>query len=68
MQMNLTGFLNAKRSREFMGELWAMLVAAQETDDGIAPQLVDMKITEMTQYSADVKPAEHKGERRDPLK
>jgi len=47
MQINLTGFLNAKRSREFMAELWQMLLAAQKTVDGIPPQLVNEKIQQL---------------------
>lgn len=47
MQINLTGFLNAKRSREFMAELWNHLVAAQLTEDGIPPALIDAKVEEL---------------------
>jgi hypothetical protein len=35
MQINLTGFLNARRAREFMGEMWALLGEAQNSPDGI---------------------------------
>lgn len=47
MQANLTGFLNAKRAREFMGELWALLDAAQKETDGIPPQLVEEKMRQI---------------------
>ena len=30
MQINLTGFLNGKNARIFMGELWALLNSAQK--------------------------------------
>ena len=29
LQINLTGFLNSKNSRLFLGELWELLVSAQ---------------------------------------
>ena len=35
MQINLAGFLNARRAREFMGELWSILVDAQSSPDGM---------------------------------
>lgn len=35
MQINLTGFLNARRAREFLGELWQILIEAQSNPDGI---------------------------------
>ena len=38
MQINLTGFLNGKNARIFMGELWAMLDSAQKSERGI-PQV-----------------------------
>jgi hypothetical protein len=47
MQINLTGFLNARRARLFMGELWNLLIEAQETPDGIPMSLVQMKIEEL---------------------
>ena len=34
MQINLTGFLNGKYARMFMGELWAMLDSAQNSEVG----------------------------------
>merc|ERR1712130_566877 len=47
MQINLTGFLNGKYARVFMGELWAMLDSAQNSENGIPTELVNMKIEEM---------------------
>ncbi|KAK0426246.1 hypothetical protein QR680_009603 [Steinernema hermaphroditum] len=52
MQINLTGFLNARRSREFMGELWELLNEAQQTDDGIPPSILEKKMKEMKQSGA----------------
>ena len=34
MQINLTGFVNGKNARLFMGELWALLDSAQQTESG----------------------------------
>ena len=36
MQINLTGFVNGKNARIFMGELWALLASAQATESGTA--------------------------------
>ncbi|CAJ0575237.1 unnamed protein product, partial [Mesorhabditis spiculigera] len=47
MQINITGFLNARRAREFMGELWSLLLEAQEAEDGIPPSLVEKKLKEV---------------------
>ncbi|MFH4984505.1 hypothetical protein AB6A40_011214 [Gnathostoma spinigerum] len=47
MQINLTGFLNARRAREFMGELWTMLLEAQNSEDGIPSSLIEKKIKEL---------------------
>lgn len=47
MQINLTGFLNARRSREFMGELWQLLLEAQESPDGIPETLINRKMAEL---------------------
>uniref|UniRef100_A0A1I7X2Y8 PWI domain-containing protein n=1 Tax=Heterorhabditis bacteriophora TaxID=37862 RepID=A0A1I7X2Y8_HETBA len=59
MQINITGFLNARRAREFMGELWVLLVEADEADDGIPRSLIDKKLNEMkreTPRNGDTKP------------
>jgi len=47
MQINLTGFLNGKYARMFMGELWTMLDSAQNSENGIPAELVNMKIDEI---------------------
>ncbi|KAK5969375.1 hypothetical protein GCK32_010946 [Trichostrongylus colubriformis] len=47
MQINITGFLNARRAREFMGELWMLLIEADESEDGIPRSLIEKKIDEM---------------------
>jgi hypothetical protein len=47
MQINLTGFLNGKKAREFMGELWHLLISAQNSDDGIPQELVNSKKEEI---------------------
>lgn len=47
MQINLTGFLNARRAREFMAELWQMLAESQASPDGIPSSLVERKIHEL---------------------
>lgn len=49
MQINLTGFLNGKNAREFMGELWALLISGQSAPDGIPPQLIEAKKEEIKQ-------------------
>ena len=47
MQINLTGFLNGKNARIFMGELWKMLNSAQNNAEGIPQELLDQKMEEM---------------------
>lgn len=47
MQINLTGFLNGKKAREFMGELWKLLMSAQSSGDGIPVELVNAKKEEI---------------------
>merc|ERR1712096_559333 len=47
MQINLTGFLNGKYARMFMGELWTMLDPAQNSENGIPAELVNMKMDEI---------------------
>lgn len=43
MQINLTGFLNGKNARSFMGELWDLLVSAQESVTGIPDAFLQQK-------------------------
>jgi len=47
MQMNLTGFLNAKNSRIFMQELWTLLLSAMENIGGIPAEFVEQKKEEI---------------------
>lgn len=47
MQINMTGFLDGKRAREFMEKLWTLLLDAQSTPDGIPKLLVEQKKEEM---------------------
>ena len=47
MQINLTGFLNGKNARIFMGELWKMLDSAQTNEAGIPQELLDQKKEEI---------------------
>ena len=49
MQINLTGFLNGKNARIFMGELWKLLDLAQnmyprKTTSGIPQEMADLKV------------------------
>ena len=45
--MNLTGFLNAKNARIFLGELWQLLHSAMESDNGIPLQFIEDKKLEI---------------------
>lgn len=47
MQMNLTGFLNAKNARVFMQELWELLLSAQENIGGIPAKFLEQKKEEI---------------------
>lgn len=47
MQINLTGFLDGKRAREFMDKLWQLLVDAQTASDGIPQVLIAEKAEEI---------------------
>lgn len=49
MQINLTGFLNGKNAREFMGELWPLLLSAQENIAGIPSAFLEQKKEEIKQ-------------------
>ncbi|VFV30917.1 srrm1 protein, partial [Lynx pardinus] len=49
MQINLTGLLNGKNAREFMGELWAQLLSAQENIAGIPSASLELKKEEIKQ-------------------
>lgn len=47
MQINLTGFLNPKNARIFLGELWDLLLSAQENIGGIPAQFLEQKKEEI---------------------
>ena len=49
MQINITGFLQGKNAREFMKELWTLLVSAQENIGGIPSSLLEKKKEEIKQ-------------------
>jgi len=55
IQINLTGFLNAKNARAFMGELWPMLVSAMKNPHGIPDSLIEAKRAEMEANKTDEK-------------
>lgn len=54
MQINLTGFLNGKNAREFMGELWPLLLSAQENIAGIPTAFLELKKEEIKQRQVGV--------------
>ena len=47
MQIMLTGFLGKTRAKNFMTDLWNMLISAQESDKGIPPELIELKKQEL---------------------
>ncbi|CAD5125116.1 DgyrCDS13359 [Dimorphilus gyrociliatus] len=47
MQINLTGFLNARNARIFMSELWDLMLTAMESPNGIPEQFVEKKKIEL---------------------
>lgn len=49
MQINLTGFLNGKNAREFMRDLWPLLLSAQENIAGIPSAFLEQKKEEIKQ-------------------
>lgn len=49
MQINLTGFLNGSKAREFMGELWQLLYSAQTSKTGIPQELLLAKAQDIVQ-------------------
>lgn len=48
IQINLTGFLHGKNAREFMAELWKLLISAQENPTGIPDSLLELKKEELS--------------------
>lgn len=55
MQINMTGFLNGKNARQFMDELWALLLSAQESENGIPEELIAQKKEEILKREEDAK-------------
>jgi len=53
VQINLTGFLNAKNARTFMAELWPMLISATKNPHGIPDKLIEIKRQEMEMVKED---------------
>lgn len=49
MQINITGFLQSKNAREFMKELWSLLLSAQENIGGIPSTFLEKKKEEIKQ-------------------
>lgn len=47
MQINLTGFLDGKNAREFMAELWTLLISAEDSTDGIPAAILEQKKDEL---------------------
>lgn len=47
MQINMTGFLNGRNARQFMDELWALLLSAQDSDSGIPAEFIQQKKDEI---------------------
>ena len=47
MQINLTGFLNARNARQFMTELWVLLLSAQDNIGGIPAKFMEQKKEEI---------------------
>merc|ERR1712071_415546 len=53
MQINLTGFLNAKNARTFMCELWDLLASAMENIGGIPAKFLEQKKEEIKKRQAE---------------
>lgn len=51
----MTGFLNGKNARQFMDELWALLLSAQESDTGIPSEFIQQKKDEILKREEDNK-------------
>lgn len=52
MQINLTGFLNARISREFVAEMWQMFIEAASSPDGIPLSIVEKKMEQIKAAAA----------------
>lgn len=51
----MTGFLNGKNARQFMDELWALLLSAQDSESGIPEELIAQKKEEILKREEDAK-------------
>lgn len=47
MQINMTAFLDGKNARQFMDELWALLLSAQASESGIPELFIQQKKDEI---------------------
>jgi len=47
VQINITGFINGKNAKEFVGELWPMLISATTNGTGIPQSILDAKKREI---------------------
>jgi len=54
MQMNITGFLNAKNARTFIQDLWELLLSAQENIGGIPAVFLEQKKEEIKMRQVNV--------------
>lgn len=52
MQINMTGFLGKTNARNFMQELWDLLLDAQDNPNGIPTKLIELKKAEMKKSAA----------------
>uniref|UniRef100_A0A7N8YFM5 Serine/arginine repetitive matrix protein 1 n=1 Tax=Mastacembelus armatus TaxID=205130 RepID=A0A7N8YFM5_9TELE len=72
MQINLTGFLNGKNAREFMKDLWPLLLSAQDNIAGIPSAFLEQKKEEIKQrqvsFSLKRKSRSPSPRRRSPVK
>ncbi|PRD20558.1 UNVERIFIED_CONTAM: Srrm1 [Trichonephila clavipes] len=72
MQINLTGFLTGKYAREFMAELWSLLISAEDSSDGIPSAILEQKkdeikkrMEEHDRVSSNLKKYDEKSKKRD---
>ena len=55
MQIMMTGFLGKTKARSFMGELWNLMIDAQENTHGIPTELIEQKKAELLKKSVSFK-------------
>lgn len=61
----MTGFLNGKNARQFMDELWALLLSAQESETGIPEEFIQQKKDEILRREEDNKQFDRDREKGD---